>query len=334
MKAAYAHTNIALVKYWGKRALELNLPATGSLSLTLDRFGTHTAVERIAADADELVLDGAVASAARTARVSAFVDRVRRATGDTARVRVTSRNDVPTAAGLASSASAFAALAMASAAEFGLEMDAGQLSGLARQGSGSASRSLFGGFAQWDRGEADDGADSIARAVRVKVGFDVRLIVVRCGEGEKPIGSTEGMVHTAKTSPYYPAWVDTHAADLDEARAALAAGDLEKLGDVMEFSTLKMHACALTARPGFWYLKPPTVAVLDTVKALRAAGAPVWFTMDAGPHVKVLTTPEQADAMAAKLAAVPGVRGVDVAAPGPAAHLVDAAPTFDGEVNA
>lgn len=322
MTTARAHTNIALVKYWGKRDRALNLPAVGSLSLTLDRFFTTTTVEPGGAERDTLILDGAPASDAETARVSRFLDLVRAEAGASAPARVTSRNDVPTAAGLASSASGFAALALAASRAYGLSLDDGALSALARRGSGSAARSLFGGFAKMSRGVRDDGKDAVAAPLEAPPSLDVRLVVVRCATGRKKAGSTDAMEHTAETSPYYAAWVETHARDLDDAERAVVAGDLARLGEVMEFSTLKMHASAMAARPGIWYLAPVTIAVLDEVKRLRADGARAWFTMDAGPHVKVLCPTEEADGIAGALSRVDGVVGVEVAGPGPGAHLL------------
>lgn len=328
--AAYAHTNIALIKYWGKRLTagdpdgRLNLPATGSLSLTLDRFGTRTALAAHDGDADRLVLDGEEADARATGRVSRFLDLARAASGIQTRVVVTSTNDVPTAAGLASSASAFAALAVAANEAFGLGLDPTACSALARQGSGSAARSLFGGLVLMHRGERDDGMDSVAEPLTTPDGLDLRLLVVRCASGPKDVPSTDGMKHTEQTSPYFAPWVTAHAADLDEAQAAIAAGNLEKLGEVMEHSTLKMHASAMGARPGFWYFAPTTVAAMNRVRSLNKAGARCWLTMDAGPHVKVLCPPDEADHLAGELANVEGVHGVETAAPGPSAKVVHA----------
>ncbi|HEY1098940.1 MAG TPA: diphosphomevalonate decarboxylase [Myxococcota bacterium] len=319
---AYAHTNIALVKYWGKRAGAwpgLNLPAVGSLSLTLDRFGTETSVEF--ADDDSFVLDGVDVSAAEAKKVYAFVDRVRAlAQQPQQRVRVRSRNDVPTAAGLASSASAFAALAVATTHAFGLDLDGAALSRLARQGSGSAARSIFGGFVRLNKGVRDDGGDCFAEALPASL--DVRLVVVRTVAGKKDTGSTDGMEHTSSTSPYFDAWVKTHDTDLVDAADAIAAGDLPKLGEVMEHSTLKMHATTLAARPGFFYFAPATIAVLLGVRRLRAEGFGCWATMDAGPHVKVLCAPADAERVSSSLATIDGVSGVDIAAAGPAARII------------
>ena len=321
---AYAHTNIALVKYWGKRSGAwpgLNLPAVGSLSLTLDRFGTETTVSLDDGLADDVfVLDGVEVGAGEAKKVSVFLDRVRVLSKSTAKARVQSRNDVPTAAGLASSASAFAALALAATQAFDLRLDDKALSRLARQGSGSAARSIFGGFVRLHKGERDDGGDCFAEPLTSSL--DVRLVVVRTVAGKKDTGSTDGMEHTAETSPYFKAWVDTHDDDLVDATAALLAGDLPKLGEVMEHSTLKMHATTLAARPGFFYFQPATIAVLLTVRALRKSGVGCWATMDAGPHVKVLCAPADADVVAAAMATVDGVSGVDIAAPGPAARIL------------
>ena len=320
---AYAHTNIALVKYWGKRASPLpglNLPAVGSLSLTLDRFGTETSVEPGDHQQDSLVLNGTTVLGAAAEKVSRFLDRVRTRAGRNERAHVVSRNDVPTAAGLASSASAFAALAMATAQAYGLPLSARELSVLARQGSGSAARSVFGGFVLMHKGERDDGEDCYAEPLPSTL--DARLVVVRCGVGAKDVGSTDGMEHTAQTSPYFAPWVASHPADLADAAAALARADLAALGEIMEHSTLKMHATTLAARPGFFYFAPTTLRVLEQVRALRRQGTGAWATMDAGPHVKVLCAPQDAPAIEQALAELPGVVGVDVAAPGGPARLL------------
>lgn len=317
---AYAHTNIALVKYWGKRKgadRALNLPATGSLSLTLNRFGSETTVSPVVDGTDRFVLDGQSVGGVEAQRVFRFLDLVR---ADRPAVEVVSRNDVPTAAGLASSASGFAALAVAAARALDVALTPAELSQLARRGSGSAARSVFGGFVELHKGVRDDGADCAARPIETSL--DVRLLVVRCAEGRKHTASTGGMDTTAATSPYFHAWVDTHEADLAEARSALAAADIERLGAVMERNTMKMHASALAADPWILYMNGTTIAVLHEVRALRAGGVGAWATMDAGPHVKVLCAPSAADLIVGRLSEVPGVRGVDVAAPGGPARIL------------
>nr|UXE44255.1 hypothetical protein Hi04_10k_c1556_00011 [uncultured bacterium] len=324
---AVAGTNIALVKYWGKRDEALNLPATGSLSLTLDRLGTRTRVafDGGAAGADRVTLDGAPASPKFAARASAFLDRVRIRAGIDAPATVETVNSVPTAAGLASSASGFAALAVAAAHAAGLELSPAELSELSRQGSGSAARSIFGGFVEMARGTRPDGRDAVARALEAGAGWDVRLVVAITAAGEKTIGSTAAMARTASTSPYYEAWVRGVDGDLEAARAAIAVRNLNALGAVAERSALRMHASAMAADPAILYWNAATVAAIGAVKALRERGTAAFFTIDAGPHVKVLCAAADAEAVAAALAETPGVLRTLVAAPGPGARVVEVA---------
>jgi diphosphomevalonate decarboxylase len=192
-------------------------------------------------------------------------------------------------------------------------------------GSGSAARSIFGGFVLLHRGDRDDGADCFAEPLDASgaAAWDVRMVLGVVGEQPKDTLSTDGMAHTAATSPYYAAWTASQPADLAAAQQAVARRDLESLGEIAERSCLAMHASALAARPGVLYWRGATVDGFHAIRALRRAGAPCWFTNDAGPHVKELCAPEAADAVAAALAAVPGVTRTVVCTPGPAARLVE-----------
>ncbi|HLK93447.1 MAG TPA: diphosphomevalonate decarboxylase, partial [Polyangia bacterium] len=258
------------------------------------------------------------------ARVTAFLDRVRARAGLAARATVTTENSVPTASGLASSASGFAALALAASQAAGLALSPTELSVLARLGSGSAARSIFGGFAEMARGARPDGTDAAAHPLSEGDGWDVRLVVAITAAGEKALGSTAAMRRTAETSPYYDAWVRGVDGDLAAARAAIAGRDLAALGAVAERSALRMHASALAAEPAILYWNGATVAAMARVRALRAAGTPAFFTIDAGPHVKVLCPARDAEEIADALSEVPGVLRTLVAAPGPGARLVEA----------
>jgi diphosphomevalonate decarboxylase len=331
---AAAGTNIALVKYWGKRDETLNLPATGSLSLTLDRLGTRTRVAFDGGDGsqDRVTLDGAPADAKVARRVSAFLDRVRARAGISTRAGVVTDNSMPTASGLASSASGFAALALAATRAAGLDLSPTQLSELARLGSGSAARSIFGGFVEMERGARADGADAVAHPLDAGGApiWDVRLVVAITAAGAKAIGSTAAMQRTTRTSPFYPAWVAGVDGDLVAARTAVAGRDLAALGAVAERSALRMHASALAAEPGILYWNPATVGAIARVRALREEPAPIaaFFTIDAGPHVKVLCAAADADRVAEALAGVPGVLRTLIAAPGPGARLVETTETI------
>jgi diphosphomevalonate decarboxylase len=321
---AIAGTNIALVKYWGKRDGALNLPATGSLSLTLKELGTRTTVRFTAPDGvDRVVLNGAPADERTHRRVSAFLERVRLRAGTTDRAEVITDNNVPTASGLASSASGFAALALAASRAAGLRLTPVELSELARLGSGSAARSIFGGFVAMARGQRDDGRDAVAAPIAGAIAWDLRLVIAVTAEEEKALGSTPAMEETARTSPFYPAWVASCENDLAEAREAIAAHDLACLGAVAERSALRMHATALGADPGIVYWNPATVAAIHATRALRARGVAAYFTIDAGPHVKVLCTAGEAPVVAAALGDVPGVLRTITASPGAGATLLE-----------
>ena len=313
---ALAHPNIALIKYWGKRDLALNLPAVPSLSVTLDQFCTRTTVTWGAA-ADEVWLDGQRVEGKGRQRVLAQLDRL-----DAKRppCAVRSVNNFPTAAGLASSSSGFAALTLAAAAAAGQDLDPTRLSILARQGSGSACRSLWGGWVAWDAGERPDGLDSHGRPVAPRSHWDLRVVVALVSGAKKSVGSTEGMERSRRTSAYYEAWCATAEEDLREGLAALAARDLPRLGAAMERSTYKMHACMQTSVPPIRYWKPRTVEVLEAMEAMRAEGVEAWCTMDAGPNVKVLCTAAHAPAVVARIEAL-GMEALELGIGGDA-HLL------------
>lgn len=317
---AIAHPNIALVKYWGKRDLPLNLPAVSSLSLTLSDFHTRTTVTW-GATANSVQLDGQQASPKDAARALAFLDRI-----DPARppCAITSTNSFPTGAGLASSASGFAALALAATAARAQATGTPppsltELSILARQGSGSACRSLWGGFVTWARGERADGTDSHGVPLAPQDHWDLRMVVGVVATGPKAVGSTEGMERSRLSSPLYEVWVDQAESDVAEGAAAVRARDLPRLGRVMEASTLKMHAAMMTADPPLLYWQAGSVAALHAIWKLRAEGTGAWVTMDAGPQVKVLCLPQDAAKVQAALA--PHTARTHILGPGPAAFL-------------
>jgi diphosphomevalonate decarboxylase len=315
-----AGANIALVKYWGKRDEPLNLPAAGSLSITLAELVTTT---RLTPDpslaADELVLDGRVVD---PGRVGAVLERLRRLAGTRRFFRVESHNNFPTAAGLASSASAFAALVVAADRLLGLDLSAARLSELARRGSGSAARSVFGGFVEMNAGQALDGSDSVARELAGSEHWPLRVVVAITDRSGKRVSSTDGMNLTQRSSPYYRAWVDSVDSDLSAARAAVAARDFERIAEVAEHSALKMHASAMAARPGLLYWNPATLACMHEIRALRADGVAVFFTVDAGPQVKAVCLPDVEEVVAERLALVPGVVDLARTGLGPGARVI------------
>ncbi len=321
--SARAGANIALVKYWGKRDARLNLPAAGSISITLGGLETRTRVSLDGGlESDLFELDGAEQS---TDRVSAVLDHLRALAGVSTACRVSSRNSFPTGAGLASSASGFAALVTAAAAALGLELPDEKRSELARLGSGSAARSIFGGFVEMFAGERADGSDAVAHPLLGEHDWPLEVVVAITDPSPKAVGSRDGMNLTMNTSPYYPAWVESVADDLELARGAIEKRDFEALADVAEHSALKMHASMLAARPGLIYWHPGTVAGLHAVRALRGEGTGVFFTIDAGPQVKAVCLPGESAAVAEVLGSQPGVRDVLVSGLGPGAGLIRSA---------
>ena len=314
---ARACANIALAKYWGKADVRRNVPAVPSISMTLDQLVTETKVRfDPSLDKDAVRLDGRRASTAEAARVVAMLDRIRRVAGVRTYARVSSHNHFPTAAGLASSASGFAALAAAASAAIGARPSDRKLSALARQSSASAARSVYGGFVELPAGKRGD-ADLAARPLAPANHWNLRLIVAQTVPGPKKVGSTEGMERSRKTSPFYSAWLERAPKWARVIKRAIKDRDLQSLGNAMEQSTLAFHCCAITSAPPIFYWAPETLTVLDTVRGLRERGISAWATMDAGPHVKTLCDATDAARVRQALERTKGVTRTWVTKPGP-----------------
>lgn len=287
---AFAPANIALCKYWGKRNDELNLPVTSSLSVSLGRLGTTTRLS-LRENPDEILLGGRplAPDTPFARRLRAFLDLFRTSEGPFFRVQTV--NTVPTGAGLASSASGFAALTLAlnQLMQWGLEPRA--LSMLARLGSGSAARSLYPGFVLWNAGHRDDGLDSYAEPLEVDWP-EFRIATVTLSAREKPLGSRPAMHRTRETSILYQRWPAQVERDLFLIREALTERDFESLGTAAEANALAMHATMIASWPPVLYWLPETVEVLHRIWSARGDGLPVYLTMDAGPNVKLLFTGE------------------------------------------
>jgi len=286
--AALAHSNIALSKYWGKRPYEGNYPATPSLSLTLDALTTRTRVRFDSSlRADQFTLNGEEQAGAPRARVSELLTRLRVASGTDAFAEVVSSSDFPASAGLASSASGFAALALAAVSALGLDWEIARVSDLARRSSASAARSLYAGFVELPAGPEEVTRDLLSAHA---------------------VAPTRGMNETSRESPYYTAWLDLAPRLHAELRAALAVRDFERFGAATEQSALAMHASAIAIGVVYW--SGVTLDALSVVRKLRATGTLAFATIDAGPHVKVLCRAADANVVCTHLTAVPGVTRV------------------------
>lgn len=292
---AFAPTNIALIKYWGKRDGVLNLPVTSSVSIALPSRGAWTRIRELPGCAqDEITLNGSPveATASFAQRLSAHLDlfRPNKHTG----YGVSTTINIPVAAGVASSACGFAALTFALDRLYGWGCSKSELSILARLGSGSACRSLWNGWVEWQCGDQADGRDSFAVPLAVRPWPELRIGLLLLNTGEKSLGSREAMQRTVETSPLFSDWPQQVERDLPQLKHALATQDFTLLGTVAEANADAMHACMRSARPAIEYSGASTQAAQATVRRLRQAGVPVFYTQDAGPNLKLLFLAEHA----------------------------------------
>ena len=342
---ATAHPNIALVKYWGKRNADLVLPATGSLSLTLDIYPTDTVVNPDPSlTSDIFTLNGEPVPGTPTKRVSAFLDLVRKRSVEQGSgqekpelphmyARVNSINSVPTGAGLASSASGFAALATAASKAYGLPGDPRSLSRLARRGSGSATRSILGNLVIWHPGEGDDNNADLTSYAESVPGPDLAMVICVVSGAQKAVSSRVAMADTIRTSPFFDGWVSSTQRDLVDMKHALAVGDYTRVGEITESNALRMHAAINGNRPPVRYLAPTSVAIFDAIAQLRNDGLEVYGTADAGPNVVALCQAKDLDATHAALhERFPDLELIPARA-GSGAHLTPVGETSENEQN-
>lgn len=321
---ARAHVNIALVKYWGKRDLQLNLPMNGSISVTLDHYAvTASVIVEPRHRSDYLSVNGVEASPTDMRRATEFFGRLRAYAGVSGGIIAQTRTNVPIAAGLASSSAAFAALTKAFALTMRLPWSCSELSQLARLGSGSASRSIHGGFVEWLRGNRDDGQDSYAVPLRTRDSWpSLAFVVVQVEARPKAVSSRDGMQRVVQTSPLYPGWLTSINEDLAKVRDAIRDRDLSLLGLTAESNALKMHATGLAAVPPLLYWTGATVSVIRRVQELREEGLDAYVTVDAGPHPIVVVKYYQAGIVANLLTQIPGVMEAVITRPGPGVEVV------------
>lgn len=312
---ARAYANIALIKYWGKRDEELILPMNSSLSLTLDCFYTETEVifnEEL--DKDYFYLNGHIQNKENTHKISIFLDLFRNKANINIPAMVKSNNHVPTAAGLASSASGFAALAAASNIASGLNLNKRELSIYARQGSGSATRSLYGGFVEWKKGTSQE--DSYAIPID-DANWDIGMVIVLVNKGTKEVSSRQGMKRTVETSVFYKGWLKASKEDIGDIKRAIENKNFEEMGSIAERNGLRMHGTMLGANPPLSYWEPDSIRVMEIVRELRKKGISSYFTMDAGPNVKIICRLSQANIIKEKLRESFEDEQIIISGPGP-----------------
>lgn len=298
---AQAQPNIALIKYWGKRDHSHNLPAVSSLSVTLQDLWTRMSVEFRDGDGSDTLLVNDAQAPRMLKRVSHCLDLV--AGPGRRNANVISESNFPIGAGLASSASAFAALVVAADIESGGARGSLELARLAGASSGSAARSLYGGFVELTAGENQIDVETVCDSLE----WPLQVIVAITEEGAKAVGSGEAMIRGESTSPFYSSWLERQDEDLNTAREAVLDRDFARLAAVAEHNCLKMHSVMWSSRPPIVYWNNATLSCMETIRTLQSEGHSVFFTIDAGPQLKAVCLPEAADAVATALQETPGV---------------------------
>ena len=318
--SAMAHPNIALIKYWGNRDHELRLPSNGSISMTLGNLETQTSVLFDPSfDLDEFILNGSPISDSGLSRVSAHLDVIRKIANLSNKAKVTSDSNFPVGAGIASSASGFAALTLAACAAVGQDLTSQELSRISRLGSGSASRSIFGGYVEWFRGESD--RDSFAQPLVDKDYWNLIDLIAIVEEKHKSTGSTSGH-RVADTSPLQAARVEDAERRLLVCRQAILDKDFHTLATIAEEDSNMMHAVMMTSSPSLLYWRPATLKIMQSVVNWRKNGVEIFYTIDAGPNVHCICTPDFADEISDLLYGLPGVLNVIRAPTGDDAKLL------------
>jgi diphosphomevalonate decarboxylase len=323
---AIAHPNIALIKYWGKRNDELKIPTVSSISVTLDNLYTKTTVEfNEKFEEDKFSLnDKTVTGGVVLKRVIELLDLIRKHSKKNQFAKVVSENNFPDAAGLASSSSAFAALTMAGCNAIGYGINKKEMSIIARQGSGSACRSIFGGFVEWKKGKKDDGTDSFAEQIADEKHWeDFRIIVLIVNPKEKKIKSTEGMKISVNSSELYEAWIKASENDAGKIKQYLLEKNLTETGKIAEQNCLRMHSVMISSDPSLIYWNPETVTLIDKIQAMQSNGLDLHFTIDAGPNIKIICQEKDVEKILNCLEQAPFIHDFVVCSPGKGAEIVD-----------
>lgn len=317
---AQGFSNIAFIKYWGNRDNTLNLPANGSISMNLANLQTVTTVQyHPQLTQDTLEINKQIQSGLSLVRARRFMNHVRQIAKSDLHAHILSKTNFPISAGLASSASAFAALAMAATAALGLILSERELSSLARLGSGSAARSIPTGFVEWYT--SDSHTTSFAESIAPPDHWDISDVIVIIQKEPKTTTSLDG--HSlARTSPYQSIRVKDAPERLDICRRAILERDFDHFTEVVEMDSLMMHAVMMTSRPALFYWEPLTLQIIKSVTDWRNQGLKVCATVDAGANVHLICPSAYAQNIKTLVEFIPGVQSVILSNPGGPSHLV------------
>ena len=321
MKAtAVAPSNIAFIKYWGRKDEVLRLPENGSLSMNLSGLQTTTTVEFSPQFTEDYIEINGIREPNEGSRAIKHLDRVRALAKIADKAKVVTKNNFPIGTGLSSSASGFAALTVASAKAAGLNLSEKELSILARQGSGSACRSIPDGFVEWLDGDTSDA--SYAVSLYPPDYWDLIDVVAVVSEGRKDVPSSEGQ-KLVSTSPFFPVRKAHIQEKLALCKKILAEKNFTNLGELMEAEALEMHAVMLTSKPSLIYWTPGTLTIMKLTKKWRAEGISVYFTINTGQDIHLICESKMQEAVVEKLKQIPEVKNIIVNTPAQGAHLID-----------
>jgi len=306
-----AHPNIALVKYWGKRDEDLKIPFNNSISLTLDSIYTLTSIEIIESNQDKIIFSNRDIKQKEKDRIIKFLDIFRNTFNKKdLKFSIVTENNFPTASGLASSSSGFCALGVGLNELLEINLDKKEISKFTRIGSGSACRSIYGGFVEWEKGILSNGNDSYASQIVDENYWDLRMLITVIDDKEKSKSSTNAMKETVLTSPFYQAWLNSIEKDLNEVRSGILERDFEKLGKTIEHNCLKMHSTMFASFPPTIFWQAETISIIKEVYLMREKGLNCYFTIDAGANVKILCLPNETEKIKSQLSQLSGVKNI------------------------
>ena len=318
--------NIALIKYWGKRDQDLILPYNSSISMTVDGLYVHTTVDFDNKYTEDIFIlnDKEVGQGSEEYKkyVGRFLNIVRKKYNIDSRVKIVSRGNFPASAGLASSASGFSALSTAINSALNLNLDKKELSILTRQGSGSSTRSIYSGFVEWKKGEKSDGSDSYAEQI-INDWPDFRMVICITTKKEKKVKSRAGMTQSVNTSPMYSGWLSSIGDDIETTRRGIKEKNFSVVGKAAEQNCLKMHAVMMTTKPPIIYWNDITVKIIQSIINWRESGLESYFTIDAGPQVKILCTENNVKEIVKNCKKIEGIIDIIVAKPGEGSKIAN-----------
>lgn len=319
MKAtAIAPSNIAFIKYWGKKDEVLRLPENGSISMNLSNLLTTTTVEFCSDLKEDTVTYNGTQEEVVGSRVVKHLDRIRKLANIHTKAKVVTKNNFPTGTGLSSSASGFAALSAAGAKAAGLNLSQKELSTLARQGSGSACRSIPDGITEWLDGDTSD--TSYAVSIFPPDHWDIADVVAVVSTEKKDIPTTAGM-KKAVSSPFFPVRLSRIKAKLEQMKKLIEQKKFTEFGELVESEALELHAIMLTSIPSLMYWLPGTLRIMKLTRKWRAEGLEVYFTVNTGQDIHLIVEQKSVTSLTKKLKEVPEVFDMIVNKPSEGARL-------------